>query len=431
MSVLGSTSRPPRAARSHSRRRPSLTICGGGNGAHALAVVASQNIDVEIDWLVGSEERAELLRRGSSGGGPRSTGAITASADRLRTISADPAEVIPAAGMILIVVPAFAHAAILRRIAPHVAPGAAIGCLPTRGGFEFDATSLLAGHTRVPPTIFGLQTLPWSTRVTAAGESVHIGAVKQEVVVAALPANRGPGIAEQLSRMLGTRVVASGGFLGLTLGNPGQSIHSGLMYGHFHSWDGEPYGESDVPLLYAQASDEIGAVVEALSAEACDVAREIDAQSGGRFDLTGAVVPIHDWLRTSYANVTADTHSVASCFRTGPIQARKAPMIEVAPGRYVPNFAYRYVSEDVPFGLVATRALAALADVETPMIDEVISWGQSVLGTRYLVGSELSGPDALPLPLPQNHGISTLEDLIDWYGVGDHAPTVAVGLGAS
>jgi hypothetical protein len=397
----------------------SLTICGSGNGAHALAVLASQNIDAEIDWLAGSEERAELLRRGRAGGGPRSTGRITASAGRLRTISADPADVIPGADMILIVVPAFAHASVLRRIAPHVAPGAAVGCLPARGGFEFDAASMLGPET----AIFGLQTLPWSTRVTTAGESVHIGAIKQEVVVAALPADGGPAIAARLSRMLGTRVVASGSFLGLTLGNPGQSIHPGLMYGHFHCWDGEPYDEADVPLLYAHASDQIGAVVEALSAEAGDVAREIEAHG---VDLSGAVVPIHDWLRTSYGNVTGDTRSVGSCFRTGPIQARRAPTIEVAPGRHVPNFAYRYVSEDVPFGLVATRALAALAGVETPMIDEVIGWAESVLHARYFVEAELSGPDATSLPLPQNHGIWTLDELIDHYRAGDRVP-VAIG----
>ena len=403
------------------RLRPTLTICGSGNGAHALTVVASQNLDADIDWLVGSQERAELLRRGRTGGRPRSTGAITAAAHRIRTISADPSEVIPAADMILIVVPAFAHAAVLRRIAPFVAPTAAIGCLPARGGFEFDATSLLAGHTG---PIFGLQTLPWSTRVTVPGETVHIGAVKQQVVLAALPTEAGPAIAAQLSRAVGTRVVASGGFLGLTLGNPGQSIHPGLMYGHFRDWHGAEYAEAEVPLLYAQASDEIGAVVEALSAEAEAVARELDAQSSGRFELADAVVPIHDWLRTVYGNVTTNTESVGSCFRTGPIQARRAPTIEVAPGRYVPNFTYRYVSEDVPFGLVATRALAALAGVDTPMIDEVIGWAQSVLDTEYLIGSGLTGVDAWALPLPQNHGISAVGDLVDWYGIGGGAPLV-------
>ena len=45
-------------------RRSVLAICGGGNGGHALAVVASQNFDGDIDWLVGSEEKADLLRRG-------------------------------------------------------------------------------------------------------------------------------------------------------------------------------------------------------------------------------------------------------------------------------------------------------------------------------------------------------------------------------
>src|SRR5436190_16916447 len=41
----------------NSRRRPVLAICGSGNAGHALAVVASQNFDGDIDWLVGSEER--------------------------------------------------------------------------------------------------------------------------------------------------------------------------------------------------------------------------------------------------------------------------------------------------------------------------------------------------------------------------------------
>src|SRR3954447_11995754 len=90
-------------------RPPTVTICGSGNAGHALAVVLSQNFDGDVDWLVGSEERAELLRRGAFGAGLNSMGAIEASADRLRTISSDPAQVIPHADMVLIVVPAFAH----------------------------------------------------------------------------------------------------------------------------------------------------------------------------------------------------------------------------------------------------------------------------------------------------------------------------------
>jgi predicted dinucleotide-binding enzyme len=404
-----------RSRRQASSRWESVTICGGGNAAHALAVVASQNFGGVIDWLVSAGEKAELLRQGLASGGVRSTGVITASADRVRTISADPAEVIPNADVVIIAVPAFAHSAVVRRIKPYVSETTAIGCMPTRGGFEFEATQLAAVRAGVRPTVFGLQTLPWSTRVTTVGRGVHIGAVKAEVVVAALPASHAPTIAARLSEILGTRVVATGSFLGLTIGNPGQIIHPGLMYSHFRSWRGEEYDEDRVPRLYAEAADEMGVLVERLSDDAIATARALEAQSRGAFELHAAVRPIHEWLRTAYGHVTGDTSSVATCFRTGPIQARRAPMIEIRPGKFVPDFQYRYLSEDVPFGLVATRALAEIAAVETPTIDEVIAWAQSVLHRAYLVGDELRGPDAKDVPIPQNYGLSTVSDLIDWY----------------
>jgi len=402
-----------------SRGAPSLTICGSGNGAHALAVVASQYLEGEIDWLVGSEGKARLLRNGIAKSGLRSTGIVTAEADRVRRISADPAEVIPSADIVLIVVPAYGHAAVLRRIDPYLSPKTILGCLPARAGFEFDAAQLSTWQTE----IVGLQSLPWSTRVTKPGQLVHIGAVKQQVLLAALPPRRAVSIAHQLTSVLGTRVLPCRSFLGLTLGNPGQIIHPGLMYGHFHSWHGQEYDERTIPLLYAQASDETGTFVERMSREVIAVARKIEAESGGMLNLKHAAVPIHDWLRRAYGHVTADTRTVATCFRTGPIQARKAPMRDTRPGKFVPDFDYRYLSEDVPFGLVATRALADVVKIDTPAIDEVLGWAQSMLRKTYLVGNELSGPDLEHLPIPQNHGISTLPELIDWYVEhgGDHA----------
>jgi hypothetical protein len=397
-----------------SHGQAALTICGGGNAGHALAVVLSQHFDGDIDWLVGSEEKAELLRRGTSAAGLHSTGVIEASADRLRTISADPAQVIPHADMALIVVPAFAHATVLRRIQPYVTDATTIGCLPTRGGFEFEAAQLIPGGGGVRK-IFGLQTLPWSTRVVTPGEVVNIGAVKAEVVLAALPLGETRDTAARLSGLLGTQIRPSEGFLNLTLGNPGQFIHTGLMYGHFHSWRGQEYEEDEIPMLYAGATDEMGAVVEGLSDDAIAVARAIEAQSGGALNLE-SVIPVHEWLRSSYSHVTGDMSTVATCFRTGPIQARQAPMIEARPGKFVPNFGYRYLSEDVPFGLVITRALAEIANVETPMIDEVVSWAQTAMKTVYLVEGKLRGPDAMDLPIPQRHRVFELQDLIEWYG---------------
>jgi hypothetical protein len=168
-------------------------------------------------------------------------------------------------------------------------------------------------------------------------------------------------------------------------------------------------------LLYAQATDEIGDVVARLSADALRVAAAIAADSGGWLAFDDVVVPVHDWLVRAYGPVTADTSTVATCLRTGPIQGRRAPMHEVRPGRYAPDFQYRYLSEDVPYGLMATRALATLVGTATPAIDEVVAWAQRVLGTEYLTSAGELGPGSAKLPLPQNHGISTLEALLEFY----------------
>jgi hypothetical protein len=414
--AMGETS----AAAGTGERQPgSLVICGGGNGGHALAVVASVNGNAPVDWLVGSDERATLLAANLARSGLRATGVISGVADRLRTITADPSAVIPDASLILIVVPAFCHTGVLDRIAPFLRRDAAVGCLPTRGGFEFDAGRLRRGPEG--PTIFGLQTLPWSTRVTSPGETVNFGAAKSTVVLASLPSSAAGGLARTMSDILGTQVVGADSILNLTLGNPGQFIHPGLMYGHFRAWAGTEYTEESTPRFYAQATEEMGEVVARLSAEAVDVARSVADRSDRELDLS-SVVPVIEWLRASYSHVTGDTSTVGTCFRTGPIQARLAPTKEVRPGVHVPNFAYRYLTEDIPYGLVVTRAIAELAEVSTPTIDAVINWAQRAMGAEYLSEGRVQGRDAAPLPIPQNHGLHTLDQLIAWYRGDGRAP---------
>ncbi len=393
-----------------------LAVCGGGNAGHALVVAASQHIAGEIHWLAGSAEKADVLRRGVfSQTGLQSSGAIIGTAHRVRAISADPADVIPRADLVIIAVPAFAHAAVLRQIAPHLKPTATIGALPTRGGFEFDATALLDGlEPKGKRVIFGLQTLPWSTRVQQPGTHVNFGAIKAGVLMASMPSRHAAGIAQLLADILGTHIVPTQNFLNMTLGNPGQIIHPGLMYGLFRQWSGAHYAQDEVPYFYRDASDDTGAFIEQLSADIGAVAAKVESASGGALNMSG-VLTIHDWLKLSYPAQTADLSTVARCFRTGPLQARKAPMTEVTNGVFTPNFAYRYLSEDVPYGLVVTKAIAQIADIGTPALDTVLRWAQRKLQERYVVGGKLNAKTTAALPIPQNAGVTTLDSLIDWY----------------
>ncbi|MFN2459457.1 MAG: NAD/NADP octopine/nopaline dehydrogenase family protein [Candidatus Velthaea sp.] len=370
-----------------------------------------------------------MLRRGVfSAHGLQSTGAVVASASKVRVISSLPSEVIPGADIIMLAVPAYAHAALLTDIGPYLKNDVLVGSLPTRSGFEFEATSILSKfRPHGARTFFGLQTLPWSTRVQEPGRIVNFGAVKAAVLMAALPGAHATSIAHWLSQLIGTHIRPTQNFLNMTLGNPGQVVHPGLMYGFFGTWSGSAYSEDTIPRFYADASDGIGAFVEHLSDEIVAVAQEVQGKSGGALDLSG-VLPIHEWLRISYPTQTEDTTSVATCFRTGPLQVRKAPMCELSPRAFVPDFAYRYLGEDVPFGLVVTKAIAQLADVATPAIDAVILWAQDKLGKTYLVDGNLDGPDAQILPLPQNHGVATLAQLVSWYSAVDLAIGITAGI---
>jgi hypothetical protein len=395
-------------------RRPVLAICGGGNAGHALAVVASQRFNGDILWLTSCEEKAEILRRGVfSESGLQSTGVIQGRADKVRLISCDPEQVIPRANLVMLAVPAFAHAPVLRQIAPFLRHDACVGSLPSRSGFEFEATQLL-GEPKGSRVLFGLQTLPWSTRVQEPGKTVNFGALKAKVLLATLPAEHAPRLAPRLSKILGIELVPSANFLNMTLGNPGQIIHPGLMYGFFARWHGEHYRQNTIPFFYADASDETGKFVERLSNDVLRVARAIQRSSAGTVDLSG-VLSIHDWLKISYPEQTKDASTVATCFRTGPLQHRKAPMLEIDADCFVPNFAYRYLSEDVPYGLAVTKAFAQIARVRTPALDAVLKWAQERLGKHYLVDGALDGPDAQDLPIPQNAHIDTLRDLVQWY----------------
>jgi len=394
---------------------PVLTICGSGNGGHALAVVASQNFEGDINWLVHTDETAALVHKSMAGEGLRSTGAITAEANRLRVVSSNAADVIPNADIVMIVAPAFAHAEILREIVPYLKESVLIGCLPSRGGFEFEASRLIPGiEPEGQRKVFGLQTLPWSTRIVEKGAVANFSAVKARVSMAALPGWHANDIAIQVSKILGIEIIPTETFLDMTLGNPGQFIHTGLMYGHLASWSGESFDPESIPRFFAHASDRMGALVESMSDEALAIAAALEVESGGRMDVS-SITGILDWLRVSYPTQTADTSTAATCFRTGPIHVRPVPTIEAAAGMMVPDFSGRYLCEDVPFGLVITKAIAELAQVDTPTIDQVISWAQEKIGKQYLVNGRLDPNATRDLPIPQNVGCQTPADLVYWY----------------
>lgn len=89
------------------------------------------------------------------------------------------------------------------------------------------------------------------------------------------------------------------------------------------------------------------------------------------------------------------------------------PMRQLGPQQFVPDFAHRYLTEDVPFGLAVTKGLAQLVHIPTPAHDLVLTWAQGHLGKEFMVGSELSGKDVKDTRAPQAYGLNTLDEVLN------------------
>jgi len=385
-----------------------ITICGGGNAAHTLAALISVRREYRVNIYTPLTDEVDRWRQGiEAGGGITAISRDGVLVGRPHRVSADPSTVVPGSQLVLLALPAFAHEIILQNIAPFLDDGVWVGALPARGGFDWAARDVLDNGKR-SVVIFGLQTLPWACRIQEYGREVTILGTKSEVDLAAWPRIYAAEVAALLSDLLGVRICPISSFLSLTLASTGQLIHPGVMYGLFCGWDGRPFDEA--PLFYQGIEATTAHILQQLSHEVQLLRTRLEERFPD-LDLS-AVLPLDDWLRRAYGANIGDCSSLLNCFVTNSGYAGlRAPMRPSAAG-LVPDFQARYLSEDVPYGLVVTRGIAELADLPTPNITQVIVWSQEVLEEEYVIDGELKGHSLVATRAPQRYGFRTLDELL-------------------
>jgi hypothetical protein len=102
---------------------------------------------------------------------------------------------------------------------------------------------------------------------------------------------------------------------------------------------------------------------------------------------------VREWMLGSYGNNIVDKFSIYKMLLANKGYRGLTHPVE----KYLPNFKYRYFTEDMPCGLVVTRGVAELAGVSNPHI-YVIVWCQERMGTEYLVNGKLAEKDLESLP---------------------------------
>ena len=385
-----------------------ITICGGGNAAHALAGLIASRREYTVNVYAPYGDEAEQWRKGIEARGGIALVSHDGSTQmgRPERVSGNPDDVVPGSRVVLLSLPAFAHQTTFSDIAPYVEEGAWVGALPARGGLDWCGSSLIEFEGK-SVVVFGLQTLPWACRIREYGQEVAILGTKTEVDLAAWPSHYVVEVAEVLSDLVCVPMRPISSFLSLTLANTGQLIHPGVMYGLFRDWDGQLYAEA--PLFYQGVDASTADILQQLSDEIQSLRALLEERYPG-LDLS-AVQPLHDWLQRAYGEEIDDCSSLQICFVTNRGYAGLQAPMRASDEGLVPDYHSRYLSEDVPYGLLVARGIAELADLPTPMIDKVITWAQAHMGREYLVDGKLQECNPSISRAPQCYGLRSLDDI--------------------
>lgn len=324
-----------------------IAVLGAGNGAHAFA-----------GDLAARGYRVRLYNRFADEIGPlQASGGVTlegalAGFGRLELVTTDIAPVVAKADLILVVVPATAHAFMAAACAPHLRDGQLILLCPGRTGGALEFRHVLgASGVKRHVLVAEAQTLLFVCRISGPAR-VRITTVKRETSLAALPARDTPRVLARISPLY-PQFTAAADTLETGLENIGAIFHPATtLLGTGRIESGEPFE------FYRDMTPSIARAVEAIDAERCAVARAYGVRTESA----------SDWLARSYAGIAGNTlyERIQSNAAYGGIAAPR-------------SLDTRYLWEDVPTGLVPMIALGSLAGAAMPVSTAIVNLACAVL----------------------------------------------------
>jgi len=367
-----------------------IAICGGGNVAHVLAGLLSQRKGLETRVLTRKPDFWSESIRVLDDQHRSTTG-------RPHVISNQAGEVISGADLVILALPAYARATVLKTIAPHLTGNVWVGSLPGGGGFDWLVQKALQDAS-ASVSIFGAQRVPYISRITHYGREVFGSPKKEGIAIAAVPQSRSSEIASILEDILQMPVSCLNNFLEITLATSNPILHPARMYTLFHNYETEKFWQERI-LFYEGWDDAASELLIRMDREVHDIFARIP------LDLS-YILPLLEHYGVSNAQELTRKISGIASFKEIP-----TPMLEIENG-FIPDFQSRYFTEDIPFGLLIIKGVAAIAGTATPVIDTVITWAQMMMHKEYIINGKLEGKDIAETLIPQNAGIVTTAELI-------------------
>lgn len=327
-----------------------VCICGGGNLGHVVAGFLAAHGDCEVSLLTRHPDRWQQQLEITTPDGTILKG-------ELKTISADPNEVVSPADIVLLCLPGFSIREVLQQIQPALTAGTAVGSVVCSTGFFFEAFKILSDQN----PLFGFQRVPFISRLKEYGHSADLLGYKPNLSMAIEQTNEKEALKTTIEQLFRVPVQLLASYYEVSLTNSNPLLHPARLYSLWKDWHkGVAYPKES--LFYEQ-----------WTIEASNYLIQMDQE----FQQLLSVLPVTKGSIPTILDYYESKDAISLTHKLQSIQAFKgikSPMKQVE-GGYVPDFSSRYFTEDFPYGLQIVQQQARQHGVSTPMIDEILRWG--------------------------------------------------------
>jgi len=304
----------------------------------------------------------------------------------------------------------------LQDIKPYLHDKQILIVSPGQGGFDWFASEILGAELMSKIVIIGLMPMPFNVRIETFGKHVAVQEMKKKYSIGVLPRTAYGDSKRLIEDMFCASVqpAGKGTFLEVTMFPINAVIHPARLYTLLSSWS-----EGDVidtnPLFYEDYNAEAAQCLNELNGELITIGKKL-SEHGVPVDIPH----IFDWLACYVYGESKDSN-IQRFFQTNvAYKGFKCPLTPVGDddGKargFVPNFANRYFTEDIPLGLCVYKGLADIAGAKTPSIDKVINFCQLHMKKEFILNGKLEGKDVKMTSAPQRFGICKISDLKSLY----------------
>lgn len=356
-----------------------ITVLGGGNGACATAAhLALSGFQVTLCELPEFAETAAPMRQ-AGGIELRRAGLPELPAGFAHfDVTTEPAKALAESTIVWAPIPAYAQGHFAAACAPYLRPDQIVVLAPGNFGGAIEFAGVLQRYgVRSLPKIAEAETMIYAARKESP-TAIRAFGFKHSLGVAAFPAADTAAILPVL-RQCYPDLTDAGSVLDTALRNPNLVVHAPILLLNT-GWLETP--ASSFLFYHHGCTPSVGKIIDAIDRERVAVGAALGLQLPSLYELE---------LRW-YGHQGAAGATLPEVMRTNPAYAGIAAPKTVN---------YRYLTEDVPYGMVPLETLGVFVGMPTPITSAIVNLAGEVLGVDFRAKArdlKSLGLDKLTLP---------------------------------